>query len=334
MLYSCHEEDSNTMRLRSLMITLTLLLIFAAMPVRAAEVPTPQTMLVTYYNNISLRQYSDAYAMWVKPSQTFDSLVAGYADTDHVTPYLGDFQDTNGGVAGYVPGVLVGYHTDGTITSYHGCFSVVINTLLPRGWSLEDASFDLLSNDLPDNDTILSYLALDCSSSVTVFPTVAPTPTATLESMTGKAYSTLTTYYELINKKDFAGAYALWLHPIPGPKPNGAPGEDYRTPYNDFVVGYATTKFVDVYPGTYLEEGGSAGHGYLNGEMPVLLIGQHTDGTYVAYIGCYVMGGMQGIDMGIVSGTFQQISDGVNVPSFMDNLPKLKTICNEVSLKT
>src|SRR5262249_35170209 len=151
-------------------------------------------------------------------------------------------------------------------------------------------------------------------------------PTSEPSDMRNRAYSTLTTYYQFINKKNFAAAYALWLRPLPGDKPNGAPPAAYRLPFNDFVAGYATTKFVDVYPGVYDEEGGYAGHGYLDGLFPVLLIGEKTDGLYEGYIGCYVMGGMQDVPFGIVSGSFKQISNALDIPRLKDNLPALKTI--------
>lgn len=321
------------MRLRYLAAIVSIVILLTAtafVPVKADIAYSAASMLTSYYNDISLRQFSTAYALWIKPPQTYENFVAGYADTDHVTPYLGDYQEVDG-ASGYVPGVLVGYRADGNIVSYHGCFSVIRSNASVFGWSLTEASFDLLSNDLPDNDLILAYLNLDCRSSVLVFPTVAPTPTSDPYSMSGKAYSTLTTYYQLINKKEFAAAYALWLHPLPGPKPNGAPGADYRLPFNDFVAGYTTTKFINVYPGIYNEQGGSAGHGYLNGEFPVLLISEKTDGLFEGYVGCYVMGGMQDIPFGIVSGYFKQISNAQDIPRLKDNLPALKTICDDVA---
>jgi len=318
-----------TMRVRSLIAVLGIFVMFAAieiLPVHAANFSSPQAMLTTYYNDISLHQFQAAFAMWINPPQSYDNFVAGYSDTDHVTPYLSDYQSVNSS-AGFVPGVLVGYHTDGSVIAYHGCFNVAFNA---TGWAITGASFDNLANTLPDNGLILAYLGIDCRSNVIVFPTAAPSPTPNGLALTPKAYSTLAQYYELINRKDFAGAYALWLHPLDGPKPNGAPPQDYRLPYNDFISGYATTKFVDVYPGFYDEEGGSAGHGYLDGKFPVMLIGEHTDGTYVGYVGCYVMGGMQGVPFGIVSGAFKQISNGPDVPSLYANLPMLKTICNDL----
>src|SRR5258708_40373106 len=106
----------------------------------------------------------------------------------------------------------------------------------------------------------------------------------------------------------------MWLHPLRGPKPTGPPPADYRLPYDQFIAGYDTTKFLDVYPGIYDQEGASAGHGYLDGEFPVLLVGEHTDGTFESYVGCYVIGVMQGIDMGIVRVAFTIIGEGTDVP--------------------
>lgn len=321
---------------RRLLIALVLTFIIAtgigAVPARANGFASPMAMLTSYYNTIGLRQYQAAYALWITPSQTYDAFVSGYADTDHVTPYLGDYQAGTSNV-GQVPGVLVGYRTDGSIVAYHGCFSVAFNDPHVASWAIVNAHFDPLDNAQPDNDLILAYLNVDCSAGPVSIPQLTPTatPDPNGDDMFVRVNHALTTYYELINRKDFAGAYALWLHPLPGPKPNGAPPADYRLPYNQFVSGYNDTKFVDVYPGSYDEEGGYAGHGYVDGKFPVLLVGEHTDGTFVSYIGCYVMGGMQGIDAGIISGAFNKVGEGPDIPSLKATLPALKTICDDVS---
>src|SRR5215831_8094718 len=110
------------MNSRRLLIYLLLAIIIAtgigAVPARANGFASPMSMLTSYYNTISVRQYQAAYALWINPSQTFDAFVSGYTDTDHVTPYLGDYQAGNANV-GQVPGVLVGYRTDGSIVAYH-----------------------------------------------------------------------------------------------------------------------------------------------------------------------------------------------------------------------
>jgi len=318
---------------RLMMLLLPIILIVSGIglaPVHASSFASPMAMLVSYYNNISLRQYEAAYELWINPHQSYDSFVAGYADTDHVTPYLGDYQAGTANV-GNVPGVLVGYRTDGSVVAFHGCFSVAYNDPQIAGWSIVNARFELLGNILPDNDLILTLLNVDCNGGPVVLPTLTPTPANTTNEFVDRAYRALATYYELINRKDFVSAYAMWLHPLPGPKPNGAPGQDYRLPYTQFVSGYIKTKFVEVYPGVYNETGAYAGHGYLDGQFPVLLIGEHTDGTFESYIGCYVMGKMQGIDMGIVSGTFTKVGQGPDVPSLKAILPALKTICGDVS---
>src|SRR5579859_3698909 len=285
-------------RLRRLILVLPLLLVATVgthvTPASADNFTSPAAMLTSYYNDINLHQYQTAYGMWVKAPQTYDAFVAGYADTDHVVPYLGDYTRVAGDT-GSMPGVLVGYKTDGSIVAYHGCFDVLLAQQQPLIYAIVDAKFSLLSNSLPDNDLIMAYLSADCSSNnPVVVPTLTPTPdNGSGGDMAASYYQALTSYYEFINRRDYADAYALWLHPLPGPKPNGAPPADYRTPYAQFVSGYSTTKYVDVYLGVYDEQGGYMGHGYVDGEFPVLLVGEHTDGTFMSFIGCYVMGGMQ-----------------------------------------
>src|SRR5215470_4462570 len=118
------------MRVHRLIILLLPIILTACgldvVPVHASGFASPMAMLVSYYNNIGLHQYQIAYGLWINPPQSYDSFVAGYADTDHVTPYLGDYQAGTAN-AGNVPGVLVGYRTDGSVVAYHGCFSVAYN---------------------------------------------------------------------------------------------------------------------------------------------------------------------------------------------------------------
>ncbi|HEX2619191.1 MAG TPA: hypothetical protein VHL11_03560, partial [Phototrophicaceae bacterium] len=90
------------------------------------------------------------------------------------------------------------------------------------------------------------------------------------------------------------------------------------------------TFYVDLYTGVYNEMGASAGHGYLNGMMPVVLIGQHTDGTFIAYSGCYVMGFKLDGTAGIVSGKLTKLVDGI--PSGTDILTALNIDCTALGL--
>jgi len=79
----------------------------------------------------------------------------------------------------------------------------------------------------------------------------------------------LYSYYTLINSRNFAAAYSQW----------SAPAQTYQ----DFVQGYADTSYVSVWFGSF-----QAGFvGGQDGRVPGVLIGTHTNGTTVAYYGCY-----------------------------------------------
>ncbi len=300
-------------------------------PVYAQNPPSAQVMLLSYYNAINTRNYLQAYGLWVKPSQAYQAFTAGFADTDRVAPYFGDLQlgNVTTGESGRVPAVLFGYRIDGTIASYQGCLALAFNAPNTTGWRILGADFQLISDQfVPDSKVIEQYLAIDCYGVSSAINADAAPPPGEADL---RALNTLNTYYGLINRKDYATAYAMWLKPLPGPKPNGMPAQDYRLSYNDFVAGYADTVFIDVYPGSYTETGGSAGHGYLDGVLPAVLVGQHTDGSVVSYYGCYVMGWLDQSKLGIVSGTFLPLTQG-DVPGGKTILESLKTDCFSLQL--
>ena len=116
--------------------------------VYAQNPPSAQVMLLSYYNAINARNYLQAYGLWVKPSQSYQDFAAGFADTDRVIPYFGDLQlgTVTTGESGRVPAVLLGYRTDGTIVSYHGCLALAFNAPNTTGWRIFGADFRLISD--------------------------------------------------------------------------------------------------------------------------------------------------------------------------------------------
>ncbi len=268
---------------------------------------TAQAMLYRYYNAINLRDFATAYNLWVNPVQTYESFSSGFADTALVQPYFGTYQINSFGLSTTVriPAVLLGYQIHGAIVSYYGCFTVAVDSF--SQWRIMDADFGWLSNtQVPDVATIGSLLEIDCFH----IPTTV-TATYRPQLFTSAGQGALLAYYNAINNRDYATGYTMWLHPLPGSKPNGAPAQDYRPNYTDYVAGYGDTVFVNLYMGDYVETGASAGHSYLNGLLPAVLVGQHTDGSFVAYYGCYVMGFLTDPPgtYGIVSGRFLPLAE-------------------------
>lgn len=290
---------------------------------------TAQAMLYRYYNAINLRDFATAYNLWGNPVQTYESFSSGFADTALVQPYFGTYQVNSFalGTPPRIPAVLLAYQIHGAVVSYFGCFTVALDSF--SQWRIMDGDFRLLSNtQVPDVATIRSLLEIDCFHIPT---TVAATYRPQLFTSAGQG--ALLAYYNAINTRDYASAYAMWLHPLPGPKPNGAPAQDYRPNYAEYVVGYGDTVFVNLYMGDYVETGASAGHGYLNGLLPAVLVGQHTDGSFVAYYGCYVMGILTNPPgaFGIVSGTFLPLVEGAPLGQLI--LQYLNFDCTTLSLR-
>jgi hypothetical protein len=323
-----------------LLITVLILISITVQPsaVAAQTKPqlTPLDTLLSYYTAINLRDYPRAYNLWLNPKQTLENFSAGFGDTIRVEPYFGPMQISSGvtNEAGQVPAVLLGYHTDGTVGAYYGCFSMGFD-LASRNYTdyrILGSTFAQLSNDAPlDSDSIAKYLSINCYA-------IAQDDIVKFMDQSGfhakEAFAMLHAYYDAINRRDYASAYAMWLQPKPGPKPNGAPAADYRTPYPQFVNGYQNTAYVYIYLAPYNGTGGSAGHGYLDGLQPAVLVGQNTDGTVQAYFGCYVLGGFENGSLGIVSGYFQPFPGVVQgTPDGLTILNALKTDCTTLPLQ-
>jgi hypothetical protein len=145
------------------------------------------------------------------------------------------------------------------------------------------------------------------------------------------AFDTLQAYTNYINARDYQTAYNMWLSPIlDQPQPNGAPPEDYRRTFEDFSAGYANTQFVNIYMGEYLLGGAAAGKPYLEGMMPVVLIGQNTDGSFNAFAGCFVLGFRTTGELGIVNGQFYTLSN--SVPSGTQIAQHLTIDCTQLAI--
>jgi hypothetical protein len=318
-------------------IALTLMLPASNVPVAAQATPLPlyalpKVLLLGYYNAINLRDYQAAYNLWVTPRQTFQDFAGGFNDTLRVEPYFSDLQPSNPSSveSGRVPAVLLAYHTDGKINAFYGCFWVSNQIPGLTGYRIVGADLRVLSDrQFPDTTTMEQYLAINCFTMT--IPT--PTPARFVNPPTDRARPVITAYYDAINRRDYASAYTMWLRPLPGPRPNGAPALDYRLPYDQFVTGYAKTAYVNIYAGEYNETGASAGHSYLNGALPMVLIGQHTDGSVDSYYGCYVMGWLPNGTLGIVSGKFLPFTRG-DVPDGRAILRVLQTDCFSLGLDT
>lgn len=288
------------LRFRTLLITV--LVVMATLAVapgvsraQTGTIPSPQAALYQYYTFINLGDYASAYGMWANPTQTLEQFQSGFSTTERAVPIFNPFESGQpGGNAGTVRAVLLGYQTDGAVQTYAGCFNLGLSG---GRWLIAGSNFvQVMDGTPPDQASIEVLLRQDCASDPTTVPL---TP-----KQTGAGDSLLLTYYDLINTRQYEAAYATWLQPLPGPQPNAGPPLDYRPAFDMFQAGYGDTAYVYVYPGQYVHTGAAAGHSYLDGFIPAVLVGQHTDAGFAAYYGCYVTGRHPGGELGIVNGRF------------------------------
>ncbi len=243
-------------------VLIVLVLIGVAAPGRALAGGSvgPRQMLIDYYNNINSRRFDLAYGQWTSPPQTYANFAAGYADTSFVSAYFGGFQPGyTTGVQGRVPGVLIGYHTDGSAAAYSGCYDLqyVPGTTGVAQWRITGADFQPLGT-IPYGDTITQALDRWCYGGTTANG-VYTSPQAMLVD-----------YFSAVNLGDYPAAYALWTQP--------------RQTYANFVAGWATTSETVMFYGAYQYGGGYNAPEF--GRVPVVLLGYHTDGSLAAYRGC------------------------------------------------
>ena len=104
---------------------------------------------------------------------------------------------------------------------------------------------------------------------ITLMLIMAVLPSNALAGGSMGARQMLIFYYDLINARDYANAYARWVNP--------------PQTYAQFVAGYADTATITTYFGGFQ----SFGTGRIEGRVAGILVGTHWNGTQTAYSGCY-----------------------------------------------
>jgi len=250
------------MRRVTALLLITMILIGVAAPGRALAGGNigPREMLTLYYDNINARQYESAFNQWINPPDTYANFVAGYADTSFVSAYFGGFQPGYiGGIQGRVPGVLIGYHTDGGTVAYSGCYELAYNpgTTGIIQWRIADGNFQPMGY-VPTENAIPQVLDRSCYTNYLA------------DGVYTSAQAMLVDYFSAVNRGDYVAAYSLWTQP--------------RQTYDAFVAGWATTTETVMFYGAYQFSG--TYNAAESGRVPVVLLGYHTDGSMEAYQGC------------------------------------------------
>ena len=313
--------------IRSLLASLISVMLFSiSTGITTAQTPVPRpyesayAMLYDYYSAINRLDFATAYNLRIRPRQTYEVFAAGFTGTLRVVPYFGAIDGIDPANTGSVRTVLMGYQTDGTVKSYVGCFTV---SRVSGDWRISTFRFEPLLPTQPLYQASIDALLNQPCGSVYRTTGIVGDPEA-------NAITMLRTYHDLLNQQNFGSAYAMWLAPLPGPKPNGAPATDCRPNFTDWVNGYATTEHIFVYPGPYIEMGAFAGHSYLNGLLPVVLVSEHTDNTFEAYAGCYVVGFFPNGAIGSVNGRFTQFA--TTAPTAQEIAAHMPTDCASLAI--
>ncbi|MAS35601.1 MAG: hypothetical protein CL610_16440 [Anaerolineaceae bacterium] len=120
-------------------------------------VTSPVDLLASYYNAINRQEYPRAYGYWETPPDPYNDFVNGFADTVRVQVIVEPptFVDAAAG-SQYVQvsTVLIADHSNGTQTTFVGCFTARRSNLQPLDvpeeallWQLYNADIEQVSNN-------------------------------------------------------------------------------------------------------------------------------------------------------------------------------------------
>lgn len=126
-----------------------------------------QSLLGAYYDAINSRDYATAYGLWRNPPQTYYQFVAGFANTTEVAMFYGNYQYSgvaNAYEAGRVPVMLFGFHSDGNVVAFSGCFRLNYDPWRVPNWAIIGANLQPVSTDFgaPDRQLVLNAMAAGC----------------------------------------------------------------------------------------------------------------------------------------------------------------------------
>ncbi len=294
---------------------------------------TPQALVTSYYNAINRHEYVRAYSYWQTPAGApsgpppFPRFQQGYANTAVVRLAIG----TVGGDAGAgqlyytVPVVVVARTTGGATQTFAGCYTLhlanpavqAVPPFQPLG--IQSATIRQASN----NASAASLLARACqgpgarqTSPIPPSSTASPTTIAASRYLDNRStpQALLRSYYNAINRHEYARAYSYWQ--TPAGAPSGPP------PFARFQEGYANTTSVQLDLGN-VTTGAAAGNLYYT--VPVVLIARTTGGATQTFAGCYTLHlaqpGVQGVlpfkPLGTQSARIRQASNNASAASLL-----------------
>ncbi len=226
---------------------------------------SPADMLASFYNAIDRHEYTRAYGYWENPPSNYDQFAAGYANTAHVYLIIQPptFIDVGAGNAhAAIPVAVVATLFNQERQVFTGCYEAHKVNIDPSAvWGIDRAQIA----QVDANAALPPLLAQACASFG------APAPASVSYNDRSRPADLLASFYNAINRHDYARAYGYWENP-----PNS---------YDQFVAGYADTASVQllIVPPTNFQ--GAAGSSFVG--IPTVLIATHNDGSQQIFAGCY-----------------------------------------------
>jgi hypothetical protein len=253
---------------------------------------TAAAVIDSYYSAINAKQYARAYSYWepntpAEQLAPFDQFQQGYATTTSVQITIGD---VGGGAAAgnlyfSVPVMLKSATTDKGDETFVGCYTLHLgnpaNQTEPpfQSLAIQKASVKQVTGDQNAQD----LLDTACADQGSEQPPQLGTPSENPNDISSARYlddrtngiEELRSYYNAINRKEYARAYGYWEPNTPA---------DQLPAFNDFRNGYADTASVALTVGSPIND---AGAGQLYTSIPATIVATMTDGSTQTFVGCY-----------------------------------------------
>jgi hypothetical protein len=245
---------------------------------------SPEQVIRSYYDAIGRRQYLRAYAYW-EPSTTlptFDAFQLGFANTTSVQVELG----TVGGSPGAgqlfwsVPAAVFSTTTAGA-QAFVGCYTLhlaqpQIQAAPPfKPMAISAAQVTAVSSPAAARTALGGACG---TANQNPLPWGAPGAGIDVTRYVddrSAGEELMRSYYNSINRKEYARAYYYW-----------EPGTSGLAAFDAFAAGYANTNSVSLLtkPGMI---GSGAGQTYYS--VPALITASNADGSTTTFAGCYTL---------------------------------------------
>lgn len=253
---------------------------------------TAAEVISSYYSAINSKEYARAYSYWESGTSSadlppFDQFQQGYATTTSVQVTLGT---VGGGVgAGQiyysVPVLLKSTTTDKGDETFVGCYTLHLgnpaNQTVPPFHPLAIQKADVAQ--VTGSENAQNMLAAACKDQGSNEPLILGTPSSDPNNISAAVYldnrtsgvDEIRSYYNAINRKEYARAYSYWESNV---DPSQLPA------FPAFQQGYANTASVNLTLGNPV---GDAGAGQLYTSVPATIVAKMTDGSTQTFVGCY-----------------------------------------------